>query len=324
MMTEPVVLYFLAAALTAVIVAVSHRLFHRYPSPYLSFNFLHLTFFCLGFFASRPIPSLLDLALQLEERQRQFFSGVNITFVMQPLIVLVLYLQIRFAAAWLDVKITRLFNALYFFLQGAYGSALGLVVFGYLRTGRASAADLLFYEGRDWLFTVFDFAIFVWLILRSRRLLDPDKRRGVRTYGYLGFLGLAAYNLASLAGLSGLPQQLLLLAQVMPALLYLNRYVKKEWRHRPVIGAAEMDRLAAACRITAREREIIRLIGLGLSNPEIADRLFLSRQTVKNQIHALFQKLKVKNRVQLTNLFRPAADRSHAENGPSSVPAKND
>jgi len=324
-MTEAIVLYLLAAALTAVIVALSYRLAHRYPSPYLTFNFLHLTFFCLGFFASRPIPALINLALQLEERQRQFFSGVNITFIMQPLIVFVLYLQIRFAAAWLDVKITKVFNTLFFFLQGAYGLGLGWVVFGYLNTFKASPAALFFYGSRDWLFSAFDFCVFGWMIFRSRRLFDTDKRRGVRIYASLGFLGLAVYNLASLAGLSGLPQPLLLLAQVLPALFYLVLVVKKEWRHRPVIGDAEIDRWAAACRISAREREIISLIGQGLSNFEIAGRLFLSPQTVKNQIHALFQKLKVKNRVQLANFFRrDASDRPPSENDWPSVPAKKD
>ena len=315
-MSEAIALYLLAAALTAVIVTVSHRLAHRHPSPYLSFNFLHLTLFCLGFFASRPIPSLLRLALQLEERQSQFFSAVNITFIMQPLIVFVLYLQIRFASAWLGVRITRTFNALYFSLQGAYGLALGLVVFGYLSTGTISRAALLFWDSRDWLFSAFDFLVLVWLIVRSRRLSDAEKRRGVRTYGTLCLLGLAAYNLASLAGLSGLPQPLLLLAQTLPALFYLNHFVEKEWRNRPVLGDAEIERLSAIYRITAREREIIRLIGRGLSNPEIAARLFLSHQTVKNQIHVLFQKLNVRNRVQLISIFRQIEDRPPAEEGP--------
>ena len=141
-MTEAIALYLLAAALTAVIVTVSHRLAHRHPSPYLSFNVLHLTLFCLGFFASRPIPSLVRLALQLGKRQSQSFSAVNITFIMQPLIVFVLYLQIRFASAWLGVRVTRTVNALYSSLQGADGLVLGLVVFGYLSTEKIYRAGL--------------------------------------------------------------------------------------------------------------------------------------------------------------------------------------
>jgi len=108
----------------------------------------------------------------------------------------------------------------------------------------------------------------------------------------------------------------------MPALFYLKGYAKKEWQRRPPIGDAEMERFAAAYRITARELDIIRLIGQGLSNPEIAGRLFLSRQTVKNQIHILFQKLNVKNRVQLTNIFRPTADRPPADKETSALPEK--
>jgi DNA-binding CsgD family transcriptional regulator len=196
------------------------------------------------------------------------------------------------------------------------------VVFGYLSTGKISRAAFLFHESRDWLFTAFDFLVFVWLIVGSRRLSDAEKRRGVRTYGTLGFLGLAAYNLVSLAGLSGLPQPLLLLAQTLPALFYLKHFVEKEWRNRPALGDAEIERLSAVYRITAREREIIRLIGRGLSNPEIAARLFLSHQTVKNQIHGLFQKLNVRNRVQLISIFRQIEDRPPAEEGPPSARPK--
>ena len=96
-MTEAIALYLFAAAFTAVILTVSYRLAHRLPSPYLSFNFYYLALFCLGFFASRPIPALIRRALSLDPRQQQFFSGVNLTFIMQPLIVFVLYLKIRFA-----------------------------------------------------------------------------------------------------------------------------------------------------------------------------------------------------------------------------------
>jgi len=309
-MTEAIVLYALAVALTAFLAAFSYRLSRRYyPDSYLNFNFLHLTFFGLGFFASRPIPSLIHQALQMNDRQRQFFSAVNLTFILLPLMVLVLYLQIRFVAAWLEIKITRIFIVLYFSLFGAYGIVFGGMVFLFLKRGTVPAAAVVFLQSRDWIFTLLDFSIFVWMIFYSRRLTDPARRRGVGIYGCLGFLGLAVYNLVSLAGLSGVPQALLLLAQPIPALVYLARQAKTERGRRPAIGDTELDLGAAAFRISAREREIIRLIGRGLSNSEIAESLFLSPHTVKNQIHALFLKLEVKNRVQLINLFRTSPDR---------------
>jgi DNA-binding NarL/FixJ family response regulator len=56
------------------------------------------------------------------------------------------------------------------------------------------------------------------------------------------------------------------------------------------------DRLA---RLTEREREVAVAVGEGLSNAEVAARLYLSVPTVKAHIGRLFAKLEVDNRVQI-------------------------
>lgn len=58
----------------------------------------------------------------------------------------------------------------------------------------------------------------------------------------------------------------------------------------------EADRLVG--RLTPREREILRLIAVGLSNAEISDRLYLSSSTVKDHVSSVLTKLTVNNRVQ--------------------------
>lgn len=57
-------------------------------------------------------------------------------------------------------------------------------------------------------------------------------------------------------------------------------------------------------KITEREKEIIVLIANGFSNQDISDRLAISLGTVKNHIYNLFLKTKVKNRMELCNLFK--------------------
>jgi DNA-binding NarL/FixJ family response regulator len=50
--------------------------------------------------------------------------------------------------------------------------------------------------------------------------------------------------------------------------------------------------------LTDREREVLNLIVQGLSNPEIASRLYLSPKTVRNHISNIFAKLQVADRAQ--------------------------
>lgn len=50
--------------------------------------------------------------------------------------------------------------------------------------------------------------------------------------------------------------------------------------------------------LTDREREILRLIGTGLTNREIGARLFLAEKTIKHYVTNILQKLQVRSRVE--------------------------
>lgn len=53
--------------------------------------------------------------------------------------------------------------------------------------------------------------------------------------------------------------------------------------------------------LTAREKDILRLVAKGLTNKQIGDQLFIAENTVKNHIKNLLGKLEVDNRVQLAS-----------------------
>jgi DNA-binding NarL/FixJ family response regulator len=60
-------------------------------------------------------------------------------------------------------------------------------------------------------------------------------------------------------------------------------------------GQAEL-KSDASIELTTREREILTLIGQGLSNQQIAERLVIEVGTVKNHVHRILQKLNVTDR----------------------------
>ena len=67
--------------------------------------------------------------------------------------------------------------------------------------------------------------------------------------------------------------------------------------------------------LTDREREILALIGEGLTNRQIGQRLFLAEKTVKNHISRLLAKLGVERRIQAAVIATQAQDRLRQQGG---------
>lgn len=69
-----------------------------------------------------------------------------------------------------------------------------------------------------------------------------------------------------------------------------------------VVSAASVERLG----VTPRELEILQLIAAGLSNREIAERLYVSENTVKTHSTRLFSKLNARRRTQAVQIAKEA------------------
>jgi DNA-binding CsgD family transcriptional regulator len=72
-------------------------------------------------------------------------------------------------------------------------------------------------------------------------------------------------------------------------------------------GEIRTPAVAAAARplpISDREREIAMLVLAGLSNHQVADRLFVSVRTVEGHLYRIFAKLDISSRDQLIHLLR--------------------
>jgi DNA-binding NarL/FixJ family response regulator len=70
--------------------------------------------------------------------------------------------------------------------------------------------------------------------------------------------------------------------------------------------ASPAEQAAAAAKggrerspLSVREREIVALVAQGFKNKEMAEKMFISEQTVKNHLHNIFDKLGVSDRLEL-------------------------
>ena len=92
-----------------------------------------------------------------------------------------------------------------------------------------------------------------------------------------------------------------------------TRTVIAEFAHRPEPGA-KVD-AAALSFLTDREREVLTLIGRGLSNSEIGETLVIGAATTKTHVSRILSKLNARDRAQLvvtayeTGLVTPGSGR---------------
>jgi two-component system, NarL family, nitrate/nitrite response regulator NarL len=111
--------------------------------------------------------------------------------------------------------------------------------------------------------------------------------------------------------------------------LWLDRtntaHVLRRMTRRRLQQSAEAARIAS---LTKREHQIIALVGEGLKNAAIADRLFISEATVRNHVTSILDKLGVSDRFELavyafkqglvsptTSRFDPPQKRESADRG---------
>jgi RNA polymerase sigma factor (sigma-70 family) len=59
--------------------------------------------------------------------------------------------------------------------------------------------------------------------------------------------------------------------------------------------------MAITTGLTVREKEIMKLVSKGSTNKEIAEKLFISEETVKKHLQNIYRKLQVKNKIQALN-----------------------
>lgn len=88
--------------------------------------------------------------------------------------------------------------------------------------------------------------------------------------------------------------------KVLPAALTGSLFTEIASRASRKYGVASLE----AVRLTQREKQVVNLIGEGLSNKEIAAQLHVALQTVKSHVHNVLEKLALHSRLEVAAFTR--------------------
>ncbi len=303
-MHTPGILYFFAiAAVGSLMVRKAYLLQSTYGLPYLH----SYTYFLIAWNAY-----VLFAVFQyiLAPGFLQGNAWFQLTQAANPLFVIIMAVSLYFISSFLaqlsGKPLTRLYKAIFVLIL--IGLALAFAVFNPPLNDRASLASkiisLLF-------FILKSASIYGWIviaILRLRKTEDLSKKRSLRIFVLLLLASFLVFDLSvriSLpAALDRFQDYFISTIQVLgqyACLIYLGSFLSRYALGRPFQEPrADLKAVLAPFGISARETEIVELIVKGFSNKEIAERLFISVDTVKKHSYNSYKKLNVQNRVQLS------------------------
>jgi DNA-binding NarL/FixJ family response regulator len=79
----------------------------------------------------------------------------------------------------------------------------------------------------------------------------------------------------------------------------IRQFVAADETPPPPLAPTSPGRERERSPLSQREREIVALVAQGFKNKEMAEKMFISEQTVKNHLHNIFDKLGVSDRLEL-------------------------
>lgn len=290
-----------------------HKIYRvNYLSTYLYFQ-IFMTVFGVYGIAGRLIAKEL---LRQQESSFQTVESIGhfFTFLGVPFLIFAWYMFIRLCREVMERKLSRTFNLSFFFILIfiflVYGSVIVLINVSEVKEelfALLGSAVKFFYGGLEALVLGIGLS---QLFIHAKHMKDEVKKRAVYTFAYLNLMAFCLSLFFLLHAHQGrvLSAAFLFIffSRNIPPVLYWRSYLKKNIVA-PSLQKVEIPTLRHffdEYKISKREEEVIGQLCEGKSNKEIGKALFISLQTVKDHIYRIYQKINVKNRVQLINLIQ--------------------
>lgn len=130
-------------------------------------------------------------------------------------------------------------------------------------------------------------------------------KRTVLSFSFLILSILALFQISKYSVISGNAKIEWIIGVIAIVFFFVGIFINKRANKRPQNKKGVIDHeKIARLEITKREYEVLQSIAEGLSNQEIAEKLFLSESTVKTHVSNLLVKLDAKRRTQAIKIAR--------------------
>jgi DNA-binding CsgD family transcriptional regulator len=307
-----IALYIFSVSIGFSTIYIAYEMSRKYRLKYLStYLYFLISFYILGFF--NLIGRYLALtALGGQPQQTRMLVNYLFGFMNFPFVVFSIYLFLYLMRGFLEKESLPTFNKFYFGFWAAVFLGQVLLTKNYFDTNNDQLLRY-FYQSINLASIVGFCLIALYMLVKSRDLTDMNQRTAAKNFGliYLLCFGFvftvtSKFILPYFGPFKVLIIIFLFFTLNLPPLLYLRLYLNK-YHLAPLAQPdteAELQGFFSKHEISKREQEIIRLMLKGKSNNEIMKELFISLHTVKNHIYNIYQKLEVKNRLQINNLIR--------------------
>lgn len=129
-----------------------------------------------------------------------------------------------------------------------------------------------------------------------------------KTVLLFGSLALATFLFIKLSSYTILQENItieIILIAVALIFFFIGTYINKQIKPKNEVNTSIIDVLKIEeLEISKREYEVLKEVALGLSNKEIAEKLFLTESTIKTHVSNLLLKLNAKRRTQAIQIAK--------------------
>jgi len=297
-------IFIFSAAMAAGSILLVTRLLEEYPLPFLRSLFYHNLFIsAFGFYGIWG--QFIIFALAGSRLDPALYSTVSVISLLLglPFLVFGWMMLIKFSAEASGVRLRGYFNLVFLVVNFGLIAGLGLMI----REMEFSAALPLFRY--YYVAAALIFAFFAGLILMKGNSSSPGRMDRVRLALIIAggtILQSLVLILVPHSAWMALAFVFLLFAEITLISFYFSYRadMKPVTVPDPMPLPHGIGDFIRKNEISPREAEVIAEICNGLSNQEIADKLFISLQTVKDHTSRIYMKTNVRNRMQLMALVR--------------------